>query len=398
MSSRGKASEAAGLRPLRVLGLMSGTSLDGVDGALCRCWPDRVELERHWSARFPVGLRERLQRLAAGRGSSWELARTHHDLGRCYARLARRWLTGERVDAVGLHGQTVFHEAAGARKATLQLGEPAYLAEAVACPVVANFRPADLAAGGQGAPLATLFHRVAFARRGECVAVNNLGGISNVTWLDWTAGGDAPEVRAFDTGPANLLLNLAVAQFTDGRQECDRDGRLARRGVVDETALARWLRHPFLRRPPPKSTGREEFGEAFLRRANRGSARETEAGRCDLLATLAEFTAASLAGSYRRFLPHLPGRVILAGGGVANADLVRRITRRLTALSPGLAVRSCAEAGWPVQTVEAAAFALLAAYRLWELPANLPATTGARRPVLLGQISQARPAGVPGSG
>lgn len=364
---------------------MSGTSLDGVDCAVCDCRPGRVELVRHWHLPFPLRLRERLHTAARGEASSWELGQLHHDLGRFYVEAARAGLTRLRVDAVGLHGQTVFHQPRPPA-ATLQIGEPAWLAESLRVPVVANFRAADLAVGGQGAPLATLFHRVAFGRPGAFVCVNNLGGISNVTALDWRRAGRTPRVRAFDTGPANLLLDLAARHFSRGRQACDRDGALAARGRACEPLLHRWLAHPFFRRPPPKSTGREQFGEPFWRRAL-AAARAHRLSAADVLATLTEFTARSLALNYRRHLGGRPDRVVLTGGGAANPELVRRITTALRAWHPGVEVTDSTALGWPLAAVEAAAFALLAAYRLWELPANLPATTGARRPVRLGVVA-----------
>lgn len=372
-------------RPLRVLGIMSGTSLDGVDCAVCDCLPGRVALVRHWHVSFPSRLRKRLHAAARGEAASWELGQLHHDLGRFYAEAARAGLTRLRVDAVGLHGQTVFHQPRPPA-ATCQIGEPAWLVESLRVPVVANFRAADLAVGGQGAPLATLFHRVAFGRPGAFVCVNNLGGISNVTALDWRRGGRAPRVRAFDTGPANMLLDLAARHFSRGRRACDRDGALAARGRVCEPLLRRWLAHPFFRRPPPKSTGREQFGEPFWRRAL-AAARAHRLSAADVLTTLTEFTARSLALNYRLHLGGWPDRVVLTGGGAANPELVRRIATALRAWHPAVEVTDSTALGWPLAAVEAAAFALLAAYRLWELPGNLPATTGARRPVRLGMVA-----------
>lgn len=373
-------------RPLRVLGLMSGTSLDGVDCAVCDCTPRSVRLARHWRVNFPPRLRARLEAAARDAARTWELGQLHHDLGRFYARAALAGPGRLRVAAVGLHGQTVFHQPRPPA-ATWQIGEPAWLAEALRVPVVSNFRAADLAAGGQGAPLATLFHQVAFGRPGEWVCVNNLGGISNVTSLDWRRRDRAPRVRAFDTGPANVLLDLAARHFSGGRRACDRDGRLAARGRVCEPLLARWLAHPFFHRPPPKSTGREEFGEPFWREVL-AAARRRRLTPEDVLATLTEFTARSLVLNYRLHLGGRPDRVVLTGGGAANPELVRRITAGLRAWHPAIAVTDSAALGWPWAAVEAAAFALLAAYRLWDLPANLPATTGARRAVRLGQVTR----------
>jgi anhydro-N-acetylmuramic acid kinase len=328
-------------------------------------------------------LRLRLHSAASGVVTAWEVAQLHHDLGRFYVRGALRQRSSGRVQLVGLHGQTVFHRPHRHAPATLQLGEPAYLAEALRVPVVANFRAADLAAGGQGAPLAAVFHVRAFARRGEHVCVNNLGGISNVTSLDWRRGGRAPRVLAFDTGPANVLLDLAAREFTSGRKTFDRNGAWAKRGRVDAALLARWLRHPYFKLPPPKSTGRELFGEPFWREHARELRRLTHE---DALATLVEFTARSVALNYQRHLPSIPDRVILCGGGAANPTLVRALERALQALRGDCEVTGCDVLGWPVQSVEPAAFALLAWLRANGMPGNLPATTGARRAVQCGQM------------
>ena len=378
-------------RELRVVGVMSGTSMDGVDCALCRCTPDQVTLDRVWSDRFPSPLARRLQAAARGESAAWECGQLHHDLGRFYAEVIAAGLGSDQADAVGLHGQTVFHQPQRPAAATWQIGEPAWIAERLGLPVISNFRAADLAAGGQGAPLATLFHRVAFARPGGWTAVQNLGGIGNVTAIDHTAPSVPPRILAFDTGPANMLLDLAVRRITGGRWTYDQGGRRASRGRVDPVRLARWMKHPFFRQPPPKSTGREHFGEGFLD-AILAEWPEALADRgTHLLATLTEFTALSIAENYRLHLPlpagKVPARLILTGGGAANVHLTDRIGFHLQSSHPGLQRVTSDELGWPRQSIEPAAFALLAAYRLWGLPGNLPETTGAAGPRLLGQIS-----------
>jgi anhydro-N-acetylmuramic acid kinase len=373
-----------------MVGVMSGTSVDGVDGVLCRCQPGSVKPERGWSRKFPKALAMRLHAAARGESGAWECGQLHHDLGRFYAETVADGLAGEAIDGIGLHGQTVFHRPDRHRPATWQIGEPAWLAERLGVPVVSNFRVGDLAAGGQGAPLATLFHRIVFAERGAWTAVQNLGGIGNVTHMDFTAGEAEPTVRAFDTGPANVLLDLASRAVTAGREAYDRDGRRAAGGRVDEVRLAAWMRHRFIRRRPPKSTGREEFGEPFFRAVLKEWPGAMAGGGHDLMATLTEFTAASVVENYRRHLTKPGGgkaRVILCGGGAANGHLVRRLGERLQAWSPGVRLMTVDELGWGRQMIEPAAFALLGAYRLWGLPGNLPGTTGAAGPRLLGQVT-----------
>lgn len=359
----------------RVLGIMSGTSIDAVDYALCEVDARRIVLRKHWQAAFPATLRRRLHDAAANRSTTYELGQLHHDLGRFYAEHASVRGT-PKAEIAGLHGQTVFHDAD--RGATLQIGEPSWLAWKLGVPVVSNFRAADLAAGGQGAPLATMFHARVFAERGKHICVNNLGGISNVTSLDW-CGGSSPRLIAFDTGPANMLIDLAVSRATKGRRRFDRNGAMARRGTLNERLLMHLLKHKFFKVKPPKSTGREVFGEGFLARIMKHAPRVSSS---DLVTTLTEFTARSIALNYLLHLPSTPDCVILCGGGAANSGLVAAIRANLPT-----EVVTCDSLGWPAQAIEPAAFALLAWMRVKGKPGNFPETTGASRAVLLGQVT-----------
>jgi anhydro-N-acetylmuramic acid kinase len=367
-----------------VLGIMSGTSLDGVDYALCRISGASLTLRAFWSARFPKDLQETLHAAARGDLQSHPLAQAHHDLGRFYARhaLSPKAAPGGAPELIGLHGQTIFHNPSRRHPATLQLGEPAYLVERLRVPVISNFRAADMAAGGQGAPLATLFHQHVFAQRGRHVCVNNLGGISNVTSLDWRKG-TRPKVLAFDTGPACMLIDLSVRSLSRGKLAMDEDGAWAARGSPCEPLLHRWLQHAYFRRKPPKSTGRELFGEPFFKTAMR-EMRILKPH--DIVATFTEFTARSLALNYRLHLPPTPSRIILTGGGAANPALVRSITKQFARTE--VEVLTSEALGWPVQAIEPAAFALLAHLRAAGRPGNLPQTTGARRSALLGAESR----------
>jgi anhydro-N-acetylmuramic acid kinase len=379
---------------LKVAGLMSGTSLDGVDAVVLEIRGERAEelavrvLAFHTEP-YSDGMRDRL-RTAMDQGSPRELARLHRELGRAFASalgvlLETAGIAPGEVAAVGSHGQTFWHDPPRGRGegATLQLGCAATVAEALGVPVVADFRSRDVAAGGQGAPLVPWADWVLLRRSGVGRAVQNLGGMGNVTFLP--ADGRLDGVRAFDTGPGVALLDGAAWRASGGRETFDRDGRRARRGGVREDLLAELLRHPFLATPPPRSTGREEFGEAFLdsllRRASPSDASDWD----DLLATLTRFTAEAVAESFRRFLPEgAVDEVVLAGGGARN-PVLRDALR--TALAP-LPVRTGAEAlGVDPDAREAAAFALLAWAHLKGVPANVPAATGASGPRVLGSLT-----------
>jgi anhydro-N-acetylmuramic acid kinase len=364
------------MKASRVLGIMSGTSIDSVDYAVCRISDKSITLENLWSADFPKMLRSRLHRAAANQCDSYEVGQLHHDLGRFYALHSKR---GQRPDYVGLHGQTVFHNPEKNAPATLQLGEPSYLVERLGVPVVSNFRSADIAAGGQGAPIATVFHKFVFSKKHQHICVNNLGGISNVTSMDWRKGTE-PRLIAFDTGPANVLIDLAMRELSGGKLHMDKNGAWAARGKKCEPALALWLKHKYFSLTPPKSTGRELFGEPFFKSAMRDLKRLSNE---DILATFTEFTAQSLALNYKKHLPSEPDEIILTGGGASNPFLVARIAAHF----PKAKVTTGDALGWPNQSIEPAAFALLAWLRMNDRPGNFPQTTGARRRALLGQIS-----------
>lgn len=363
---------------------MSGTSLDGADYALCSISDSEMRLRQHWHVDFPNALRSQLDHAARGKCSSHQTAQLHHDLGRFYAQKIACSPAPASFDLIGLHGQTVFHHPTHP-PATLQIGEPAYLAEAARVPVVSNFRAADLAAGGEGAPLATLFHRFAFGQRGLHVCIQNLGGIGNVTSIDWTTSRRQPRIVAFDTGPANMLMDLAIRKMSTGKQIYDRDGERARRGNPCLSLVNSWLKHPFLKRKPPKSTGRELFGELFLSRAL-AQFSERNLTPEDQLASLTEFSASSIALNYQWHLEK-PHSVILAGGGALNSYFVERIRQRLRAWDPAIELATTSALGWHPQSIEPAAFAFLAYRRLVNKPGNVPETTGARRAVVLGQMT-----------
>ena len=374
-------------------GLMSGTSLDGVDAILLSLRgsdPAEVEWEvaGFLSRAYDPGVRGRL-RAAIDSGRARELAWCHAELARASSSTLRTLLReasveGAALAAAGFHGQTVWHEPPGGegRGVTLQLGDAAALAEELGCPVVSDFRSADMAAGGQGAPLVPWPDWVLLRRPGEGRALQNLGGMGNVTWLP--ADGRPEGVRGFDTGPGVALIDRAAEVASGGGVSMDRDGRRAAAGSVLEPLLEELLSDPFFGEPPPKSTGRERFGDARLRELLAASPPESDAGWNDLLATLTELTARSVALSYERFLPAgTVDEVVLTGGGARNPTLVAAIRRRLAPLPVRTGSRAL---GLDPDAREAAAFALLAWARLNGIPGNVPAATGARGPRVLGAL------------
>ncbi|MCX6893138.1 MAG: anhydro-N-acetylmuramic acid kinase, partial [Verrucomicrobia bacterium] len=293
------------------------------------------------------------------------------------------------ITAIGSHGQTVHHLPNARTPSTLQIGEAAVIAERTGITTVADFRVGDMAAGGQGAPLVPYADWALFTDDARPRIVQNIGGIANLTFLP--ARAELADVIAFDTGPGNMIMDALAARATRGRQTFDRDGLLAARGTVSEKLLAEMMSHPFLKRHPPKTTGREEFGEVFVQRLL-ASARRLRLGDEDILATAMAYTAATIADAYGRFvLPRLGAKelgrlqVILGGGGAKNPELRRQLSRRLGAGE----LLTHEDFGIANAAKEALAFAILAHETLLGRPANVPGATGARRAVVLGKIVSA---------
>ena len=365
------------------VGLMSGTSLDGADAVLADFSGGGIAVLGHASTPFPATLRAELLALntPGGPDELHRAALAANALARVYADVTDRLLasTGvaaRSVVAIGAHGQTVRHRPLEFDEVgyTLQLNNPALLAELAGIDVGAEFRTRDLAAGGQGAPLVPAFHRALFSQAGQAVGVLNIGGISNLSLLP--AIGDASvEVLGFDCGPGNALLDH-WCQGHLGRP-FDSDGRWAASGTVLPALLHRLLAEPFFARQPPKSTGRDLFNPEWLAAGLQGD----EARPQDVQATLTELTASVCAESVRRHGATI-SQLVVCGGGALNGHLMRRIA----ALLPGVGVVSSAERGLPPQEVEAAAFAWLAHAAIRREPGNLASVTGARGPRILGAV------------
>ena len=380
------------------IGLMSGTSMDGVDAALVRlsghAEQPRVRLLAFDTFPYPAEVRSRVMGLATGDPSTAaEVSRLNFLLGELFAGAALRVCRPARVSpgrvfVIGSHGQTVYHQGkpevmagrgGGVGANTLQIAEPAVIAERTGAVVVADFRTADVAAGGQGAPLVPMVDYLLLRDSRKGSVALNIGGIANVTVIP--ARAKPSDVLGFDTGPGNMVSDALVRRFTRGREPYDAGGRLAARGKVVEPLLAEALRHPFFAERPPKSAGREQFGRDFVARYLLSRKRSRFA---DLLRTSLELTARTIAEALARFV--FPqgkiDRLIVSGGGAHNGLLVKRLGELL----PQLTVQLSDRYGLPVDAKEAIAFAILADRTLHGLPGNLPGVTGARRAVVLGKI------------
>jgi anhydro-N-acetylmuramic acid kinase len=382
-----------------VAGLMSGTSADGVDAALVQIAPGRMRpkltLVAHEAFPYTAPLRRAvLAAMNAQSITTADLARLNWRLGLAYAEAVTATLKrhNAKVDLIGCHGQTLYHQArpesyAGRRFAcTWQLGEAAVIAAAAGVPVVSNFRPADMAAGGQAAPLVPLLDYVLFANTKRGRVLQNIGGIANLTAIP--AGATAAEVIAFDTGPGNMVIDaLMHALFA---KPFDRNGAIAARGTVIAPVLAAHLRHAYFKLSPPRTAGREQFGREyaamFLAACRRHSTKPEDA-----VATATALTAETIASSYativRKLMKNHPVDYIVSGGGARNATLMAMLAQRLEPM--GCALAASEAFGLPAEAKEAVAFALLAWQTWHQLPGNVPAATGAQRPVILGQVTYA---------
>lgn len=371
--------------PVRnVAGLMTGTSMDGLDVALCRIRPGArlaFDLLAFETVPIPVPLRRMLasERLA----DLGVLARLHTDLGRFFADALAQVLgrCPLELHLIGSHGQTIYHEH---RVTTLQIGEPSAMALRFGCPVVHDFRPADIAAGGSGAPLVPYVDQRLLARPNQAVLAVNIGGIANFTALPRAGAIDAS--IGMDCGPGNMVLDRLIERFSGGAEQLDLDGRMAARGRMRAPVLDLMKAHSFFGEAPPRSAGREQFGQAFVDMLLEKVAPATEQDWCDLLASAAELTAFGIHDSYLRHVaPTLAVDVVVVSGGGARNP---KILRRLTDLFAPVPVRPSDAYGLPVDAKEAIAFAVLASERIDDRPANVPSVTGAGRPVRLGKITE----------
>ena len=379
-----------------VIGFMSGTSADGVDAALVRITgfgtQTRAEQLGFRFVPFSDEVRAEILRLAGGgSASAADFCRMNFLLGElfCEAGEALCAQTGTKlsdIDLIGSHGQTFWHipekEEYLSRTftSTFQLGEEAVLAERFGCPVVGNFRVRDVAAGGLGAPLVPYTEFLLYRSETECVALQNIGGIGNISFLP--AGCGLDDVLAFDTGPGNMVMDAVTARLTDGAAAYDAGGALAAQGQVSEKLLRHMLNDPYLAQRPPKTTGRERYGAEYT--ASLCAYAGAEGIRLlDVLATATRFTAECIAAAVRDYAPEPPARLIVGGGGALNAALMQHIRQLL----PVCRVMTNEELGFDGNAKEALAFAILANEAIFAHANNVPSVTGAKHPVVMGKIS-----------
>jgi anhydro-N-acetylmuramic acid kinase len=392
------------VKSLIVAGVMSGTSADGVDVAICRISPalreggtPRVKVLGHRSFAYDAKLRAAvLAAMDAKQTSAAELTRLSWRLGAVYAECVEATARELKLkpQIVACHGQTIYHQGIAAPylgqpvRCTWQIGEPSLIAERIHVPVVSDLRPADMAAGGQGAPLVPMLDFCLFRHATKNRLLLNLGGIANVTALP--AGCGIDKVLAFDTGPANMIVDACMKQLYGRR--FDKDGVVAARGKVLDGVVAKLMKASYFSAPPPKSCGREEYGDVFVTRFLALCEREG-ARKQDVIATATSFTAETILDAYRRFcLPHLAQKarateMFAAGGGTRNATLMHRLREGFAVLK--VRVGTTEEEGLATEAKEAAAFALMGWLTWHGLPGNVPSATGAAHTVVLGRISLA---------
>lgn len=379
---------------VRVIGLMSGTSVDGIDSALVDISGENLDIKAELIAgtTYPYSpeLRERILAVCAGEAISMqELAQLDDAIAIAFAQAVLNLQAGhENATLIGSHGQTVFHRprSKGIEKDkllgySLQLGRGELIAHLTGITTISNFRAADIAVGGQGAPLVPRIDAALLSHPEEVRCIQNIGGIGNVAYLPARRDNWLEKILGWDTGPGNSLLDLAVTQLSDGAKTYDEDGRWAASGNICQPLVEQWLQHEYFHTPPPKSTGRELFGVDYLKKCFR-DAEIYQLSSADVLATLTELTAASIVYNYRSFLPQMPQRVLLCGGGCRNLYL----KQRLQSLFGAVPVTTTDEVGLNADFKEAIAFAVLAYWRQMGNPGNLPSATGANREVLLGML------------
>jgi len=376
---------------MRVAGLMSGTSVDGVDVAVVEITKQKVNLLAFDVFPYSNALRREILDLCNIDSAKLDnICHYNFVLGELFADAiiklcSKRGMSLKSIDLIGSHGQTIYHNPRGKRygkmtiSSTMQIGEPSVIAQRTGITTVADFRPRDMAAGGEGAPLVPYADYILFSHGKLSRAIQNIGGIANVAFL--RRGCKQDDIVAFDTGPGNMVIDGVIRLISDGKRRFDSNGKMAARGTVNKRLLNIMLRHPFLKKKPPKSTGREEFGICFAEKIYKQAA-EKGIVNADIVATVTAFTAKSIAQAYRKFLPAVPDEVILCGGGSRNKILVEMLRSEL----PDVKMLTTDDFGINVDAKEAVSFAVLAWATIKGLTNNVPRVTGAEQPVIMGKI------------
>ncbi len=370
---------------MKVLGLMSGTSADGVDVALLSINGNKIKLNAFKTFAYPLKLREKI--LSALNLPLPQISQLNFEIGGFFANSALRFLKEKRIPSkkifcVGSHGQTIFHKTSGPQRewSTFQIGEGSIIAAKLQLPVVADFRPQDMALGGQGAPLTPYFHYSFFKNR-DSLCVHNLGGISNVTFIPLK--NQKSKVLAFDTGPANCLIDGVMRKISKGQLNFDRGGRLASQGKVHWSLVKKWLKHPYFSKSIPKSCGQDEFGPQMVSSIMKECHR---LNKKDILATVTAFTSQSIIQSYEKLIlkKHKLKEIVFCGGGVKNKTLMKQIKEGFQKYF--ISFKTFDDYGIDSHAVEAASFAYMAYQCIRNQTNHLPQTTGASRETILGKI------------
>jgi anhydro-N-acetylmuramic acid kinase len=361
---------------MRIIGLMSGTSADGVDAAAIDIKNDKVKLLAFDTFNYSPALRRNILELGEQKTCRpGDISSLNFQLGEVFAdaviKLCKKnKINLKTIDLIGSHGQTIFHKPACN---TLQIGEPSIIAYKTGITTIADFRPKDIAAGGQGAPLVPFADYWLFKNKKKSRAIQNIGGIANVTYL--AANCKLKDIIAFDTGPGNMIIDRLVFLATKGKQNFDRDGKIAAKGKININLLNEMMSHPYFRRRPPKTTGREMFGRKYTDAFYKKLPNE------DIIATATAFTAISIAAAYKKFLPRLPDEIILCGGGTRNKTLVKMLGQNIKSkilFTDDFGINSDAK--------EAVSFAILAYATIKGIANNVPSATGAKKAVILGKV------------
>ena len=373
-----------------VIGLMSGTSVDGIDVAIVDIQGEGLDLQVQLivgeTFAYSPSLRSHILEVCAGKSLSMEeFTKLDNAIASEFAQAALNTIPeGLQVDLIGSHGQTVYHQPPTKNQLgySLQLGRRDLIAHLTNIDTVNNFRAADIAQQGQGAPLVSKIDLCLYANKHKSRCLQNIGGIGNATYLPSTKTEQWQEkILGWDTGPGNVLIDLAIEQLTNNQQKYDENGNWSRQGKPCLELVKKWLKQDFFQAQPPKSTGRELFSPEYLAQCYQDS-QPYYLSSANWLATLTEFTVASIADSYSRFLPSLPDEVILAGGGNCNSYLKERLQAHL----PNSKLLTSDDLGISSEFKEAIAFAILAYWRIHNYPGNLPSVTGAKKDTLLGEI------------